>query len=194
MKRCAALALVVLVGCGDPAEEARLRALVAARDQELTECRAEADGLRSEAVELREAAVAALMLPPPRSTPDEPAPSGPPVLVPVSSRVRENIIGTPELQITVRNETARAIDGFRFSAVCFDNFGDVQRHRIHHDDRPFRGSSDDTVRGRAERSLGWWTLYDFPLCTRARVTITEVHFVDGERWTGAAVQAEGEPN
>jgi hypothetical protein len=181
---CAAITL--LVGCseGIPADEhARVRQELETTQADLASCRDQVATFTEQEQERQERVDAIIA----EAAAQPPPPPTPPVLVPVRSRVRENMIGTPELQVTVRNETDETIDAFRFTAECFDRFDELQLGRIRHQSA-FHGYNDDTIRPHQERALGWWTLHDYPLCSRARVVITEVHFANGDRWEGSAPQ------
>lgn len=121
--------------------------------------------------------------------------SGPPPIVPIRTRVRANSAGTPELELWVRNDSEKAIDAFRFNAFCQNNFGEPVTSRIRN--RPFYRGSNQAERDReqlrpgAERKLrGHWSMFRFEGCTKARVVIDDVHFVDDTTWAGRAEQED----
>jgi hypothetical protein len=191
----AALAIAALVaGCDGVStqEHYRVRQELEAAQAELGACRDRVAAFE-EAERAQQERVVTIIAEATAEATEPPPPEAPPVLVPLRSRVRENSIGTPELQVTVRNETDDTIDAFRFMATCFNEFDELQLGRIRRQTE-FHGYSDDTVRPHQERSLGWWALYDFPLCSRATIVITEVHFTSGERWRGAAHEPQPSPD
>jgi hypothetical protein len=116
--------------------------------------------------------------------------AGPLPLVPIRSRVHINSAGTSELTLTVRNDTRQAIDSFRFRAECYDNFNQRVLSARRRDGPEFRGESADRVNPGQTRRLGEWPMFRFDRCTKAIVTIEEVHFVDDTTWSGHAVQIE----
>lgn len=183
------VAAAALTSCGEDREQQH-RETVLAMSHELNELRAELL-----ACEARAAVPAAAAEPPPVAAPEVPervevaledAP-----LAPLRSVVRRNSAGVTELEIVVRSQDARVIDGVRFVGECYDNFNTrIQRRFARGGDDYVRGSSDLTIRPRSERRIGVWSLFDFPGCTKHIATITEVHFTNGETWSGIVRQQE----
>lgn len=200
--------VVLLVGClggGDSGDLARLQRENAQLRRERDECRTAA---------AREAPGAA-NVPSPAPTTPAPAPpppsAEPPPLVPIRTIVRRNSAGTSEVEIVVHNETRRTIDGFEGTVALFDNYNRpvTCRHApgIHTQadlDRAdglvrrlcntgiltARVTSDESIRGRAERRVGVWSLFDFDGSTKGIATITSVHFTDNSVWAGSVTQEE----
>lgn len=118
-------------------------------------------------------------------------------LMPLSGRIRVNSAGTPELTIRVRSRDRRTIDAFRFSAEVFDNFGDPAMTTRPSRLRPatnvilLQNQADrrsDRVSPRGTKTLGHWSLFHNESARKARITITSVHFTNGETWTGSVTQ------
>ncbi len=112
------------------------------------------------------------------------------------SRVRINSAGTPELTIILKNTTRKTVDGFKFQVRCFNNFNDPVLNRMRRRSDEYSGISSDTIRAGQQRSLGTWSLFDFPTCSKAIVVITDAHFADNTLWEGVSRQEEDprEPN
>ena len=78
-----------------------------------------------------------------------------------------------ELTIAYKNQTKRAIDGIKFRYYCRNNF-----------DEPLGTGGlidQDKLRAGRKTSSVWRIHQDN--CTKAKATVTEVHFADGETWT-----------
>lgn len=197
MQRGILVGLALALGCGDDgawAEEARVRGDLAECESALNSAHARIQELElGGALEPAAAAPEAVDAPedPPAPESDADAP-----LVPLRAYVRGNSAGTTEVSISVRNESRKAIDGFRFSVQLFNAFnepvrcrygsprlcrGGLDAFRGYHDGRPRLAPG-------SERRLGVWSAFDFPGATKGIVTITEVHFTDNSTWSGASRQ------
>ncbi len=90
------------------------------------------------------------------------------------SGVHAGDYGEKQLRLTYTNKTERLIDGIKFEYSCFNNFGEpVASGRLIDQDR---------LRP-AKSTRSSWPQYDNN-CTKVKVALTEVHFADGETWTG----------
>jgi hypothetical protein len=78
-----------------------------------------------------------------------------------------------ELRTTYKNNTDKPVDGVKFVYFCFNNFDDqIATGRL---------ISQDTIKAR-DTDHGNWRIFEDG-CTKAKVSVTEVHFKDGSKWT-----------
>jgi hypothetical protein len=106
----------------------------------------------------------------------------PPVEI-VAAEMGENSIGTPEINLTLRNVSRKVIDGFEFSVDLYDNYDrPVYRYRVSSDGNTFGGISQDKIQP-GGRAYWTWTMYGFDLATKHKnFRIRSVHFTDGSIW------------
>jgi hypothetical protein len=106
----------------------------------------------------------------------------PPVDI-VAVNMTQNSIGTPEINLTIRNRSGKTIDGFQFAVDLYDNYDRAVNHyRSSSDGNTYGGISQEAIHpgGQAD----WvWTLYGFDLATKYKnLRIRSVHFTDGITW------------
>jgi len=78
-----------------------------------------------------------------------------------------------ELSISYKSNADKDIDGIKLQYFCFNNFDEsVANGRL----------IDQDVLKPKKSSSGTWKIYE-DSCTKVKVVVTNVHFVDGTEWT-----------
>lgn len=96
-----------------------------------------------------------------------------------SYKIENNIIGTPELQITVKNTSKKDIDAYAIAFDLYDNFDERISEWNQHEDKPFMGLSQDLLKaGKTEDAT--FILSTFDKATKAKnPRVIRIHFTDG---------------
>ncbi len=99
-----------------------------------------------------------------------------------SVKIVENVIGTPELYVTVKNNGTKTADAFTFAVDLYNNFDEQLGEWNRRDNEPFLGISQATIKpGTIYQDRFNLAVYD--QATKAKnLRIIKVHFTDG---TGA---------
>ncbi len=96
--------------------------------------------------------------------------------------VSKNSIGTPQVNITVKNSTGKDIDGLKVQVLGINNFGEFVNANISGDSY-FYGYSQQTITNGSTKTLTW-SMYLFDSTTSTWTNIYELHFTDGSSWEG----------
>jgi len=100
----------------------------------------------------------------------------------LSATVSYNSIGTPEVNLTVKNLTKKTIVAYRMNVRAYDDF-DRRANSWATNDNLFKGISQNNSIGSGSSQTDTWDLTFYDLATQVKyVKITEVRFSDGTSW------------
>jgi hypothetical protein len=175
--------LLALAGCGkqdESVEVMRLRGEVTALRAQLTTCQVAARAAPP-AVLQANAAGAPAAAQPAAPVPVMAADAGPPPVAVTRTIMSRNSIGEPVMGLEIRSLSDKTIDAVEFRAEVFDNFNEPARGRWR-EDNLILANSDQSIRPRQTRRIGYWTLHNNESATKGIATISRVHFTDGTEW------------
>ncbi|MEZ4406215.1 MAG: hypothetical protein R3A52_07050 [Polyangiales bacterium] len=89
------------------------------------------------------------------------------------------------VDVRLRNTSAeKSVDGVRFEAWCYDNFGALLHNPSDFDRTSpgFRMIHQEVIAPGATVDGSWRVTMGAELCTRARIWVNAVHFTDGSTW------------
>lgn len=96
--------------------------------------------------------------------------------------VRPNVIGEPQLSLSLINNSNKSIDAFKIRVSAYDNYGTKLKEFGYGDDY-YAGISQDTIPpGGASSSDKSWTLHGFESGRKFVVRLISLHFSDGTEW------------
>ena len=100
----------------------------------------------------------------------------------LSATVSYNSIGTPEVNLTVKNLTKKTIVAYRMNVRAYDDF-DRRADSWATNDNLFKGISQNNSISSGTSQTDTWDLTFYDLATQVKyVKITEVRFSDGTTW------------
>lgn len=101
----------------------------------------------------------------------------------VSTEMGHNSIGTPTMEIAIRNLSSKVVDGFEFAVDLYDNYDRaVYHYRIQSDGNSYYGIAQHKVQPGGTEDWSW-TMYGFDLATKYKnLRVRSVHFTDGTEW------------
>lgn len=97
----------------------------------------------------------------------------------VSSKITNNVIGTPELHVTVKNISDKTVDAFKVAVDLYNNFDQPISEFNSNRNKSFVGISQDVIKpGANNQSV--FNLAVFDQATKLKnPRIIQVHFTDG---------------
>ena len=96
-----------------------------------------------------------------------------------SKSIENNIIGTPELHITVKNTSDKAIDGIEIWASFYNNFDEPAGEWGDSSDNTLLVRSQQVIEAGDSKTL-YWNLAAYESATRVtNVRVYRVHYSDG---------------
>ncbi|MDF2524228.1 MAG: hypothetical protein K0R31_1869 [Clostridiales bacterium] len=97
----------------------------------------------------------------------------------VDVMLSEDLIGTPQIAISLKNSSDYDIDAFDIKVRCYNNYDELVRGYGVED--YYNGTSQDIVikPGETKDSEGYWSLYGYDTATRFEVAIVKYHTTDG---------------
>lgn len=92
----------------------------------------------------------------------------------------EDMIGTPQLSVSMTNTGDSDVDAFDIKVRCYNKYDELIRG--YGFDDYYNGTSQDTIikAGETKDIDGCWSLYGFDNATRFEVSIDRYHTVDGD--------------
>lgn len=97
--------------------------------------------------------------------------------------VRPNVIGEPQLSLSLTNNSSKSIDAFKIRVSAYDNYGTKLKEFGYGDDY-YAGISQDTIPpGSTSSSDKSWTLHGFESGRKFVVRLISLHFSDGTEWS-----------
>lgn len=106
--------------------------------------------------------------------PQEPSP-----LEIVNTSVSEDSIGTPVANVTVRNTSAKEMDGVKLLIKTFNNFGEPANGFL--TDNNYKGISQEKIAPGKTTTLSW-PLYNYDTASKIEASVYQIHFSDGTTW------------
>ena len=114
-----------------------------------------------------------------------------PVISFESFSVEQNIAGTPEVQLVLKNnDSTKTINAYKVEIFAYDNYG----KRL----SAFGYNLDECFRGISQREIGpgetsgydtYWAMYGYDNGTKFVLYLTSIHYTDGTEWTPIEGQA-----
>jgi uncharacterized membrane protein len=93
--------------------------------------------------------------------------------------VGQDMIGTPQANVTFKNTSKKEIDGIKARIKTFNNFDEPVNGFM--SDNTFDAISQDKIAaGKINTSV--WTMYNFDTTSKIKVEVYNVHFTDGTTW------------
>ncbi|MCF7820353.1 MAG: hypothetical protein K9M44_02690 [Candidatus Pacebacteria bacterium] len=99
----------------------------------------------------------------------------------VSTKIEEDILGTPNLIVSLKNNTDKTIDGINIEARFLNNFNESVSG-LEFDDEPFGGTSQELIESGEVVEFQWMLVFYDGATKIDSFEITRVHFSDGEDW------------
>jgi uncharacterized membrane-anchored protein YhcB (DUF1043 family) len=99
----------------------------------------------------------------------------------LSTKIEEDIMGTPNLVVSLRNNTDKTIDGINIESRFSNNFNEPVKG-LEFDDEPFGGTSQQIIEAGETFEFQWMLVFYDGATKVDNFKITRVHFDDGEDW------------
>ncbi len=99
----------------------------------------------------------------------------------VGLKLTRNIIGVPEIGVTVTSVSTKPVKAFTIKAQCWDAYGRLLKE-FGFGDTVFSGISQTTIQPGQTRTA-WWTLYGYDAAYEVEVALTSAISADNEKWT-----------
>jgi hypothetical protein len=112
-------------------------------------------------------------------TPETAKPQEPAPVEIVKSSVSQDVIGTPQANLTVKNNSTKEVDGIKVTIKTFNNFGEPANGFL--TDNTYSGISQEHIAAGKTAELSW-TMYNYDTTSKIEPTITSIHFTDGTSW------------
>lgn len=98
-----------------------------------------------------------------------------------STKIEKDILGTPNLVVSLKNNTAKIIDGINIEARFLNNFNEEVKG-MDFDNKPFGGTSQKAINPAETVKLEWMLVFYDGATKVEDFKITRIHFTDGEDW------------
>ena len=99
----------------------------------------------------------------------------------ISTKIENDILGTPNLVVSLKNNTGKIIDGINIESRFLNNFNEPVTG-IEFGNGPFQGTSQQIIEAGETVEFEWMLVFYNGATKIDNFKITRVHFTDGEDW------------
>ena len=99
----------------------------------------------------------------------------------VSTKIEKDILDTPNLVVSLKNNTDKTIDGINIESRFLNNFNEPVTG-LEFDNEPFGGTSQQIIEAGQTAEFQWMLVFYDGATKVDNFKITRVHFTDGEDW------------